>query len=495
MAKSVSKQQVVEKNTQAGKSAPPVVTILGHVDHGKTTLLDHIRQTHVAEKEAGGITQHISAYQVEADDKKITFIDTPGHEAFSKMRERGAKVTDLVILVVAADDGVMPQTKESIAHIKAAQVPFVVAINKMDLPGANVERVKKQLAEEGVLVEGYGGDVVAVPISAKTGQGVAELLEMISLVAELSEIKKDTKGNFEGVVIESYLDKFRGPLATAIVKKGILRVGDVVFGNTTSGKIRSIGGSTGESKKEASVSEPIEIIGLEKVPEVGDILSVKPKGKEEEEQEAKDKEPADWFAATKASEIRLVLKADTYGSLEAISNSIESFKSKDQEVKFIHRETGDISDNDVLLASASRAVIIGFNVKVPSSVEKIAQEEGVNIRTYSLIYELLEELQEGLSALSEAKRKKEILGQAEILTTFGSDEGKIAGCKVTSGRINREDSLTLIRNEKILSSTKIKSMKHKLSDINEAKEDMEFGVIFEKNVNFAEGDIIQALKE
>src|SRR3989304_494913 len=318
MAKSASKQQVVEKNTQAGKlNVPPVVTILGHVDHGKTTLLDHIRKTHVAEKEAGGITQHISAYQVEYDGKKITFIDTPGHEAFSKMRERGAKVTDLVILVVAADDGVMPQTKESIAHIKAAQVPFVVAINKMDLPGANVERVKKQLAEEGVLVEGYGGDVVAVPISAKTGQGVAELLEMISLVAELSEIKKDTRGGFEGVVIESYLDKFRGPVATAIVKKGILRVGDVVFGNTTSGKIRSIVDSTGESKKEASVSEPIEIIGLEKVPEVGDVFSVKPKEKEGEEQEAKDDESIDWFSAIKASEIRLVLKADTHGSLEA----------------------------------------------------------------------------------------------------------------------------------------------------------------------------------
>ena len=272
-------------------------------------------------------------------------------------------------------------------------------------------------------------------------------------------------------------------------------MGDVVFGNTTSGKIRSIVDSTGESKKEASVSEPIEIIGLEKVPEVGDVFSVKPKEKEGEEQEAKDDESIDWFSAIKASEIRLVLKADTHGSLEAILNSIESFKSEDQEVKFILRETGDISDNDVLLASASRAVIIGFNVKVPSSVEKIAQEEGVNIRTYSLIYELLEELQEGLSALSEAKRKKEILGQAEILTTFGSDEGKIAGCKVTSGRINREDSLTLIRNEKILSSTKIKSMKHKLSDINEAKEDMEFGVIFEKSVNFAAGDIIQAVKE
>lgn len=488
MAKLKQKQAVVEKKLLA----PPVVAILGHVDHGKTTLLDNIRKTQVAEKEVGGITQHISAYKVDIEGDKITFIDTPGHEAFSKMRARGAKIVDLAILVVAGDDGVMPQTEESIAHIKTAEVPFIVAINKMDSPSSNVERVKKQLAEKGVLVEGYGGDIVVVPISAKTGEGVDELLEMINLVAEMSEIKKNKVGDFEGVVIESFLDRFRGPLATIILKNGSLRIGDSIYGDTAAGKVKSLIDYNGKMIKEATVSDPVTILGLDSVPSVGDTFTKKEKGKLSEEK--KEQVERGWGEVPKASEISLVLKADTYGSLEAISNSIESLKEEDQEVKFIHKETGDITENDILLAAAAKAVIIGFNVKVQSSVEKVAEEEGVSIRSYKLIYELLDELKEGLSALAEAKKKKDILGEAEILAKFKSDEGVIAGAKVMKGRINISDTLVILRDGKEIKESKIKSMKHKLSDINEAGKGKEFGMLFDSKVKFEQGDIIQAVK-
>lgn len=489
MAKAKQKYAVDEKK----QVPPPVVAILGHVDHGKTTLLDNIRKTHVAEKEVGGITQHISAYKVDIKGDKITFIDTPGHEAFSKMRARGAKIVDLAILVVAGDDGVMPQTEESIAHIKTAAVPFIVAINKMDSESANVDRVKKQLAEKGVLVEGYGGDVVAVPISAKTGKGVDELLEMINLVAEMSEIKKNKSKPFEGVVVESFLDKFRGPLATIILKNGSLKVGDLIYGDTTAGKVKALLDSNGNMTKEAVVSDPVTILGLESVPVVGDTFTKKEKSRISEKK--KNKVGRDWEEVPKSSEIRLVLKADTYGSLEAISNSIESLKEKDQEVKFIHKETGDITENDILLAAAAKAVIIGFNVKTQSSVEKIAEEEGVNIRSYKLIYELLDELKEGLAALAEAKKKKDIIGEAEILAKFKSDEGVIAGAKVTKGRINISDNLIILRGGKEIKESKIKSMKHKLSTINEVDKGKEFGILFDSKVKFEQGDIIHAIKE
>lgn len=487
MTKGKTKQNVIENKL----APPPVVTILGHVDHGKTTLLDYIRKSHVAEKEVGKITQRMSAYQVEEKGKKITFIDTPGHEAFSQMRARGAKVTDIVVLVIAADDGVMPQTKESIAHIKAAKAPFIVAINKIDLPGINIDKVKKQLAEEDVLVEGYGGDVVVVPVSAKTGKGVPELLEMIHLVAEVSEIKKDTEGEFEGVVIESNIDKFRGVVAIIMVKKGTLKVGDKVYGETSSGKLKSLVDSSGKKIKEATVSTPVEILGLDKVPAVGDVLSTKTREQRKEEQKKRD---LDWTSKPKQSEINLIIKTDTAGSLEAVSNSIEAIKAEDQEVKFILKETGDINESDVLLAAATKAIIIGFNVKLQKPIEKIALEEEVNVRVYNLIYELLEELQEGLSALSESKKEKEIVGEAKILAVFETEEGKIAGGKITKGRINKSDTVEVKRGEKKIKETKIKSMKHKLSNINEAQEGEEFGIIFEDNVNFDKNDIIYAIK-
>ncbi len=483
---------VIEKNKNVrGEPAPPVVTILGHVDHGKTTLLDFIRKSHVAEKEEGGITQHTRAFKVEEGGKSITFIDTPGHEAFSAMRSRGAKITDVALLVVAADDAVMPQTKESIEHIKAANVPVVVAINKMDLPGANIEKVKKQLADEGILVEGYGGDVVAVPVSAKTGQGVPELLEMIHLVSEISEVKRHGK-DFEVVVIESYLDKFRGPVALIIVKAGLLAVGDTIFGEGASGKIKSITSTNGKNLKEAAISEPVEILGLDKVPSVGEALSKKTK--EVSAAATTNKSTFSWDEAD-TSEVHLILKADTDGVLEAITKSIETLKQEGQEVKFILKETGNINENDVLLAASSKSIIIGFNVEVAPSIKKLAEEEKVSIRTYKLIYELLDELNEGLTALAESRMKKEVLGKAKIVALFDSPAGKIAGCKVTSGRINKVDKIAISRGESVIAETQIRSMKHKLSDINEAKEEEEFGVTFEKNIKFEVGDIIQAVKE
>jgi len=472
-------------------SRPPVVAILGHVDHGKTTLLDYIRKTHVAEKEEGGITQHIGAYQIEIKGRKITFIDTPGHEAFSAMRARGGQVSDMAVLIVAADDGVMPQTKESIAHIKAANIPFIVAINKIDMPGSNVEKVKKQLSQEEVFVEGYGGDVVAVPISAKTGQGVDELLEMINLVADLEELKKEDNVPFEGVVIESRLDKSRGPIASVLVKKGTLKYADAIFTEIASGKVKSLIDSAGNRIKAAEVATPVEVLGFTKVPKVGEV--VKTSGieyKKELTQEQKQVFSKTNLPQISEDEIRLIIKTDVTGSLEAIANSIESLQGEKRNIKIFYSETGDISESDVLLAAAIKAIIIGFNVGINPSVEKLAGEEKVLIRNYKLIYELLEELKEGAEALSEKQVEEEILGRAEVIALFKIDSTRVAGCKVVEGRINHEDTLVLKRGEKQLGRSKIVSMKHRESNINQANIDDEFGLILEKDLPFAKGDII-----
>ncbi|OGY24152.1 MAG: translation initiation factor IF-2 [Candidatus Woykebacteria bacterium RBG_13_40_15] len=487
MAKNEKRVTQIKTNTR-----PPVVAILGHVDHGKTTLLDYIRKTHVAEKEEGGITQHIGAYQIEYKGRKITFIDTPGHEAFSAMRARGGQVSDLAVLIVAADDGVMPQTKESIAHIKAANIPFIVAINKMDMPGANVERVKKELSKEEVFVEGYGGDVVIVPISAKTGQGVDELLEMIDLVADLAELKKEEGKPFEGVVIESRLDKSRGPIASILVKKGVLKYGDTVFTKTASGKVKSLTDSLGSRLIAVEISTPIEVLGFTKVPKVGEIVKSFPEEYKEEGKETKQVLSKTNLPQLSEDEIRLIIKADVMGSLEAITNSLESLKDEDQKIKIFYAETGDISESDVLLAAAIKAIIIGFNVGINSSAERLASEEKVLIRNYKLIYELLEELKEGLHALSEKKVEEEVFGKAEIIALFKIDSTRIAGCRVVEGRINRDDTIVLKRGEKELGRAKIVSMKHRESDINEANVGDEFGLVLEKDLPFAKGDIIFA---
>ncbi len=468
-------------------SRPPVVTILGHVDHGKTTLLDYIRKSSIAAKEHGGITQHTRAFQVQSAGRKITFIDTPGHAAFSAMRSRGAAVTDLAVLVVAADDGVMPQTKESISHIKAANIPLVVAINKIDVPGANLERVKKGLAQEGVLVEGYGGDVVAVPISAKTGQGVDELLEMIGLVADMME-KKPTEGSFEAVVIDSGLDRYKGPVATLLIKQGTLKRGDQVFAGASSGKVKSLITTEGEILQQAEVSQPVEILGLDKVPSVGEVVRLG----QAEKIEAKVGERRNIFEV-QSKEIRLILKADTAGSLEAIEAALSEFETGEGKVKIVHKETGEVNESDIHLASATKALVIAFNVVTPKEVAKLAEEEVVPLRQYQLIYELLDELKEGIEALLVVK-KEEVVGKAEIIASFKFNEARVAGCKVIEGRISRENKINFIRDGRKIGSSQIKSMKHIQEDINSAAEGQEFGLLLTSKIDFAVGDIIEAIK-
>ena len=490
------KSKLEEKNklpTGHIRARAPVVAVLGHVDHGKTSLLDHIRKSHIAEKEFGGITQHIGAYQIEHKGRKITFIDTPGHEAFSAMRLRGGQVSDLAVLVVAADDGVMPQTRESIAHIKAAGVPFLVAINKIDLPGVSIERAKKQLAEADVLIEGYGGDVVVVPVSAKTGQGVDDLIEMINLLADMQELKENKEAPLLGIVIEAKLDKLRGPEATVLVKEGVLTVGDPIFTPTASGKVKSLIDSESRHLKEAFPATPVEVLGFSSVPKVGEVVknvSEEPSQKEEKTPPLSAKER---MVKADKNEIRLIIKSDVEGSLEAIVGCLRSLKKEDQQVKIYFAETGDITEGDVLLAAATSSRIIGFNVSVSSSVERLAAEEKVLIRNYNLIYDLLDELKEGLEALAKKKAEEKTLGEAEIIGIFKVGGGRVAGCRVVSGRINRADTLVLKRQEKEIARLKIASMKHQESDINEAAEGQEFGVLFEKEPPFTKGDIIAAI--
>ena len=487
-----SKNEILQVKEKTN-SRPPVVAILGHVDHGKTSLLDYIRASHIAEKEAGSITQHIGAYQVEYKNRKITFIDTPGHEAFSAMRARGGKVSDLAVLVVAVDDGVMPQTRESIAHIKAAAIPFLVAVNKIDIAGSNIERVKKQLSEAGVLVEGYGGEVVVVPVSAKTGQGVEDLLEMINLLADIHELKDEKNKPFQGVVIEARLDKFRGSLASVLVKEGVLRVGDTIGTDSVNGKVKALIDEVGRNQKEAHPSTPVEVLGFASVPKVGELVKTATTTIVESEKKHQRLDVRQEAKKLDISEIRLIIKADVAGSLEAITNALENIKSEDQKVKIYFSGTGDIIESDVLLAAATGSLLLGFNVSITKAAERLASEEKVLIRRYSLIHELLEEFKEGLSSLSEEKVKEEIFGEAEIIKTFEIGDSQVAGCRVVKGRVNKNDTVVVKRDGKELMRSRITSMKHQQSDINEAHEGEEFGLILEKKVNFPKGGIISAI--
>jgi translation initiation factor IF-2 len=489
----VQSKKATAKNKVKIETRPPVVAVLGHVDHGKTTLLDHIRKTHVAEREFGGITQHIGAYQIEHKGRKITFIDTPGHEAFSAMRARGGQAADLAVLVVAADDGVMPQTKESIAHIKAANTPFLVAMNKMDLPNVNTEKTKKQLSEAGVLVEGYGGDVVIVSVSAKTGQGVDDFLEMILLLADLQELKRGEDKPFSGVVIEAKLDKFKGPLATVLVKEGMLHVGDSVYTASAEGKVKYMADANGEKLKGATPSTPIEVLGFSKVPKVGEQAKTSPDEHKEIVEKSQKLDIKQQIGKLDETEIRLILKADAQGSLEAISQSLESLKTKDQQVNIYYSGTGDILENEVLLASATQSLIIGFNVSISKAAEKLAEEEKVLVQRYSLIYELLDELKEGLGALADKKEEETVLGEAEVVKIFKRNGGLIAGCAVKKGRINKDDTVVVKREQKEIGRSKVATMRHRESDVNEASEGEDFGLVLEKKTNFTKGDIILAI--
>ncbi len=493
---------------------PPVVTIMGHVDHGKTSLLDKIRSTKVAAKEAGGITQHVGAYQVEKDGKKVTFIDTPGHSAFTEMRARGAQATDIAIIVVAADDGVMPQTKESISHAKAADVPIIIAINKIDKPEANIDNVKSQLSEIGIMPVDWGGEYEFVPVSAHTGEGIDDLLDTILLQAEIMELKADPNRKAKAIVIESSLEKGLGAVANIIVKNGSLSVGDNVIAGTTYGRVRTMILDDGSRAKKIGPSTPAAVVGLNEVPQAGDVVVAVESEKEAREIAQKRKELArvkelskstkvsldelsDLIAEGKVKKLPVLVKADVQGSLEAIKKALEELKNDEVQIQIIHSGIGGITESDVLLADASEhCYIIGFNVRPTGAVKNKAKELGVEIKTYSIIYDLLDDAKALLGGLMSPVVKEEVVGQAEVRQTFAvAKVGTIAGCMVTDGKIERNLGARLIRNGVVVYTTKLSSLKRFNDDVKEVGKGYECGIMLENFNDIKEGDIIEVFKE
>jgi translation initiation factor IF-2 len=490
-------------------SRPPVVTVMGHVDHGKTTLLDTIRKTNVVSKEAGGITQHIGAYQVEYNSKKITFIDTPGHEAFTSLRARGAKVTDIVILVVAADDGVMPQTIEAINHAKAAGVPIIVAINKIDKPNANVDRVKNQLVTYGLIPEEWGGHTPVVEISAKTGKNIDYLLEVILLVAELMDLKANIAGNPEGVVIESKLDKNKGPIATILVQKGILKTGMSFVIGKTWGKIRAMYNERGQIVKEATPSTPVEIIGISQVPEAGEKLIVVENEKiaknlalENQKLEEISKKQSKKvfsindilakFSSEETQNFNIILKADTQGSLEAIKSIIERMNIENIRFNILHAAVGNIVDSDVLLAKASNAVILGFNIKVEATAKKLIEKEGIQCYIHNIIYELIDNLKKLVEGAIKPEEIEIEIGQAQVKQVFKVKNGKVAGCYVINGKITRDSKVIIERNNGKVFEGYVESLRRFQEDVKEVNQGYECGIKIKDFNDILVGDIIRA---
>lgn len=476
---------------------PPIVTILGHVDHGKTSLLDFIRKSAVADREHGGITQAIGAYQITHEGSLITFIDTPGHAAFEKMRSRGAKVADIAVLVVAIDDGIMPQTVEAIKHIKSANVSMIVAVNKIDLPGINkvaqMEKLKKQLSDREVLIEEYGGDVPIVEVSAKSGEGVDKLLEIIQLVAEVAELKGDPDVAATGVVVESKLDKFKGPIATVIVQNGTLKKGDAVVIGGVKGKLRGLIDFTGKQLDKAGPSTPVELLGLEGVPAVGAEL-----GKETSTKEEKKAQVAsilDRLKKDETSTLKVVIRADVAGSLEAIEDALEKFNEEAEHVKVIAAQTGDISEGDIKLAASTSAIVIGFNVKSSNQIIKLAETEKVLLRNYNIIYELIEEIEAVVEEMLKVGALEEIYGTAQILAEYpyGKSE-KIAGCKILDGVFTKGPKVKIIRGEEIIGETKIKSLKKVRDEVTKVEKSEECGMMFEPQIDFTVGDLVQSFR-
>lgn len=472
------------------QTRPPVITILGHVDHGKTSILDRIRKSNLAAKEAGQITQAIGAYQISWKGKLITFLDTPGHEVFSKMRSRGVKVADIAILVVAADDGVMPQTKESIKIINEAKIPLIVAINKIDLPTASPEKVKGQLAEEGVLAEGYGGKVVTVPISAKTGEGIDQLLEMILLVAEMEEeLKADPEGVFEGVVIESKMDQYKGPVATVLIKNGSLKVGDSLQSENITGKVKLMKSDLGKNLLVGQLGQPVEILGFLGLPPVGARVTKFSYKPTEVIAAIANKVKLPVTETDQEKKLRIILRADSTGSLEAVSDILPA------EVQVLFADVGNFCESDILLAKTFSGQIFGFNVKISGSVAKLAETEKVRIKNFDIIYDLLKEIEGIVLHIMEPNIDRQILGKAEIIAEFEVRREKIAGAKVIQGRIIKTDKIWLEREGKMLAETKMKSMRHAKGEISKAEIGQEFGVVFNSPVNFQKGDLIIAWQD
>lgn len=501
---------------------PPVVVVMGHIDHGKTTLLDFIRKTHVQKKEVGGITQSIGAYQIATTEaqkpataenaeksaetqkgveaQKITFIDTPGHEAFTAMRARGGQAADIAVLVVAANDGVMPQTIEAINHAKAANIPIIVAINKIDLPEANPAKVKSQLAKNGVLIEEQGGDVVCVEVSAKTGKGVDELLEMILLVSEMLELKADLNLSAQGVVLESCLDPRRGVVTTLVVKNGTLKVGNLCQIGKQVGKIKNMVDWQGNPVKQAESSMPVEVLGFKQVVLAGQKFAtpLRPSGYGGQATELTPIPPIPPIPPSleekETKELKLIIKTDTQGSYEAVHHSVEKLSTEKVRITFIHEGIGNISEADIMLAATTRAIVLGFRVSIDTAAKNAAKMEKVICRTYDIIYHLLEELADVIAG-KEEEGKIEIIGEAKILKVFVlSDKTKIAGCKVTDGVFKKGDNVQIVRGDEVIGESKITTMRHEKEKIGEAKKGIECGLSFSKEIEFEEGDLIQAVR-
>jgi translation initiation factor IF-2 len=486
---------------------PPVVTILGHVDHGKTTLLDAIRHTNVAEGEAGGITQHIGAYQVEHNGRLITFLDTPGHAAFTAMRARGAQGADIVVLVVAADDGVMPQTREAVAHAKAAKVPLIVAMNKIDRPNADQNRVKQQLAEINLIPEDWDGDTMIVPISAKQKLGLEDLLEAILLVADNMEILANPKGRVIGTVIEAELDKAKGVVATLLVQNGTLQTSDAVVAGEAHGRLRAMFDYRGRKVTSAEPSTPVSVMGLNEVPAAGDLFETFTSDRDARaavseriklhEQTAMQKKPItleqlfDQIQAGEMQELRLIIKADVQGSIEPIVNTLNDMSTDGIKINILQAETGNIGENDVMLASASKAIIIGFSVTADNAARRLAEAEGVSIRQYDIIYRMTEDIEKALKGMLEPEMEEKILGHAEVRAIFRiSRIGNIAGCLVLDGELRRNGRVRVLRKGKTLHEGEFATLKHHQDDVREVRQGFECGVSVKNFDDYEEGDII-----
>ena len=488
---------------------PPVVTIMGHVDHGKTTLLDTIRKTKVAAGEAGGITQHIGAYQVEVNSNKITFLDTPGHEAFTAMRARGAQVADIAIIVVAADDGVMPQTREAIDHAQAAKMPIIIALNKIDKADANADHVKQQLAEIGVVIEEYGGEVVCVPVSARRGTGIDELLEMIVLVAEVQDIKANPSRPATGVIIEARLEKSSGATATVLIQQGTLTMGDNIVVGAMSGKIRAMTNDRGKRVMKAPPSTPVSILGLPEVPQAGDRLEVVADEKTAKqiatrvaEQRKSESTPMGTVSLDtlymqmqegKVKELNIILKCDVQGSAEALKNALSKVGEENLKVRLIHEGIGNISETDVHLAAASGAIIIGFNVKADGAAQRVAQKEGVDIRYYNIIYKLTDDIQAALTGMLEPTFQEVVEGHAEVQQIFKAGKTTIiAGCRILDGKITRASQARVLRKEEKVHEGKVASLRRGKDDVREVATGYECGILLEEFTEFEVGDIIES---
>ena len=486
---------------------PPVVTILGHVDHGKTTLLDAVRNSKIVDRESGGITQHIGAYQVDYDGHPVTFLDTPGHEAFTAMRAKGAQVTDIAVLVVAADDGIMPQTLEAIDHARAADVPIIVAVNKIDMPSADVESVKRQLAEQDLLIEEWGGDIIVSPVSALTGDGISDLLENILVVAEINELKANPDRAGRAVIVEARRDKSRGTITTALVQTGMLQVGQNVVARNVRGRVRAMFDDRGARTERAGPSQPVEILGISELLEAGDIIEVMPDEKtarevvdrrtrESERERAAAPTLEDVYARIEAGEVKalnLIVKTDVQGSIDAVRNSLDSLSTEQTKVNVIHAASGGITESDVLLAVASSAIIVGFNSSPEPGARRLANLQGVDIRSYSVIYDVIEDVASAVEGMLEPVYRDVVEGRATVRAVFNlGRRGRVAGIFVNDGAISRGATLSVIRDRRVLFSGPIASLKHFKDDVREVRNGLEGGVSLEGFNDYREGDVLEA---